>query len=124
LRGAIYDLRLDGDHERTFGELLERLVRLNRQLAPQLDIELSVEEDSLPPLSRARMAELLRILREALANVRRHSGAGRVRVAVGSLGDRLWAEVSDDGRGFDPTERPTGTGTKGMRERARALGGT
>jgi PAS domain S-box-containing protein len=123
LRSAIYDLRLDGDHERTFGELLECLVRLNRQLAPHLDVELSVEEGSIPPLSRARVAELLRILREALANVRRHSGAGRVRVAVGASGGRLWAEFSDDGRGFDPTKRPVGTGTKGMRERARALGG-
>lgn len=123
LRSAIYDLRLDGDHERTFGELLECLVRLNRQLAPQLDIELSVEEDSLPPLSRARMAELLRILREALANVRRHSGASRVRVAAGALEGGLWAEVSDDGRGFDTAEKPSGVGTKGMRERARALRG-
>jgi two-component system sensor histidine kinase DegS len=41
----------------------------------------------------------------------------------------LWAEVSDDGLGFEPAEEPSaaaatrGMGTRGMRERARLLGG-
>jgi DNA-binding NarL/FixJ family response regulator len=65
----------------------------------------------------------LRIVREALANVRRHSEARHVRVAAGASKGKLWAEVSDDGRGFDPKEAPAGMGTKGMRERAHALGG-
>ncbi len=44
-------------------------------------------------------------------------------------GKRLWAEVSDDGRGFEPAEESSaaaatrGMGTRGMRERARLLGG-
>jgi DNA-binding NarL/FixJ family response regulator len=68
--------------------------------------------------------EFLRIVREAIDNARRHSGARCVRVAVGaSGGKRLWAEVSDDGRGFDPEDAPAGMGLRGMRERARALGG-
>jgi len=33
------------------------------------------------------------------------------------------AEVSDDGRGFDPEALPPGVGTIGMRERALGLGG-
>jgi DNA-binding NarL/FixJ family response regulator len=46
-------------------------------------------------------------------------------VGVGaSEEEKLWAEVSDDGRGFDPSEvPPTGMGIRGMRERAHALGG-
>ncbi len=123
LRGAIYDLRLNEDRERTFVEMLGSLVELNRQSSPGREIELSVEEGFTPPLTRTRQVELLRIVQEALANVRRHSEARRVRVAVGASEGRLQAEVSDDGRGFDPAETLTGVGIKGMRERARALGG-
>jgi hypothetical protein len=41
-------------------------------------------------------------VQEALVNARRHSEASLVRVAVGVSEGKLWAEVSDDGRGFDP----------------------
>jgi PAS domain S-box-containing protein len=122
VRAAIYDLRLEGERESTFVELLESLVKVNRRMAPECDIRLEAKE-SFPsaPLGEED-TELLRILQEALANARRHSGASHVRVAVGVCGDKLWAEVSDDGRGFG-RETPTGIGTKGMRERVRELGG-
>ncbi len=125
LRGAIYDLRLeDEDRQQNFAEMLETIVKLARQsLPPGCKVELFVEENFALPLPRAKEAELLRIVREALANARRHSEARRVRVAAGASKGKLWAEVSDDGRGFDLKEAPSGMGTKGMRERARALGG-
>ncbi len=67
--------------------------------------------------------ELLRIVQEALANARRHSGAGRIEVVLETSRDGLRVEVSDDGRGFDPATTPEGTGIRGMRRRANALGG-
>ncbi|HKH77742.1 MAG TPA: PAS domain S-box protein, partial [Rubrobacteraceae bacterium] len=121
IRAAIFDLRLGKDGGSTFSEQLEALVELNRRYRPEREIELLVEE-GLSPTGESKHAELLRIVQEALANVRRHSEARRVWVAVGVEGGRLWAEVSDDGRGFGP-ETPAGLGTRGMRERARALGG-
>lgn len=45
--------------------------------------------------------ELIRIGREALTNVRRHAGAGRVHVTLSYLGDAVALDVADDGRGFD-----------------------
>jgi PAS domain S-box-containing protein len=122
VRAAIYDLRLEGERESTFVELLESLVKLNRRMAPECDIRLAVKE-SFPLVTLGEGdTELLRILQEALTNARRHSGASHIRVAVGVSGDKLWAEVSDDGRGFGP-ETSTGIGTKVMRERVRELGG-
>ena len=64
----------------------------------------------------------MRIVQEALANVRRHSGARRATVTLGAAGAEAWVEIGDDGRGFDPGETP-GMGFTGMRERAAALGG-
>ena len=69
--------------------------------------------------------EVLRILGEALTNACRHADARRVRVRVSGGQDGLWAEVSDDGRGFD-TARPVSPihrGIIGMRERAELLNG-
>ena len=122
LHGAIHDLRLREEREQTLIELLQWLVKLNRQSSPEREIELSIE-GLPPPLPKETQAELLRIVREALVNARRHSGARRVWIAVGTSEDKLWAEVSDDGRGFDPLEAAGGIGIVGMRERARVVGG-
>jgi PAS domain S-box-containing protein len=122
---AIYDLRLeDAGREQTLVEMLESLVDLTREGSPDCEIELSVEDGFSSTFSGERQVEVFRILREALTNVLRHSEADHVRIAAGGISEsRLWAEVEDDGRGFDPTQPTAGLGLKGMRERARALGG-
>jgi signal transduction histidine kinase len=67
--------------------------------------------------------ELIRIVREAVANAARHAGTGRVLVEVGG-GGRLRLRVADDGCGFDPAAPHAGHGIVSMRERAQALGAT
>jgi PAS domain S-box-containing protein len=129
LRGAIYDLRLEGEHDKHFPELLGVLVELHREMAPQSTIVYDVHDGVLSGPLGERGRQLLRILGEALTNVRRHSGASQVRVGVGISEDKLWAEVKDDGRGFDTaayseeTPLASGVGIRGMRKRARVLGG-
>jgi len=128
VRAAIYDLRLEEQQDRPFAELLESLVELHRTMAPDCDIRLDMGGGILSGPLGATGTELLRIVGEALTNARRHSGARHVGVAVGASEEKLWAEVSDDGRGFDPAEKPStitgGMGTRDLRERTRALGGT
>jgi PAS domain S-box-containing protein len=133
LRGAIYNLRLQGEQTKHFPELLEALVELHRGMAPHSEITLEVHDGVLEGPLGERGRQLLRILGEALTNVRRHSGARNVRVGVGITEEKLWAEVSDDGVGFDAARQqedseealsaPGGQGIRGMVERARALGG-
>jgi signal transduction histidine kinase len=133
LRGAIYDLRLQGEHDKLFPELLESLVELHRTMAPQSDITLELHDGVLSGPLGERGRQVLRILGEALTNVRRHSGAHNIRVGVGITEEKLWAEVEDDGRGFDAAQEEEDSedtlsaigrlGIRGMRERARALGG-
>ncbi len=123
LRGAIYDLRLEGHREKSFPEMLASLVQMNRRRAPGRGIQLSIHEGSRPwPLDKDGQVELLRIVQEALTNARRHSGADTISVTVEASKNGLRAEVSDNGRGFDAPET-SGMGTRTMRERARALGG-
>ncbi|GAA0223769.1 histidine kinase [Saccharothrix mutabilis subsp. mutabilis] len=93
---------------RTAGELLgfEPEVRVDGDLA---DVPADLAD-------HARAA-----LREALSNVVRHSGAGRVEIAVTRDPTRLELRVADDGCGI-----PRGVGRRGLRhleERALAAGG-
>lgn len=76
---------------------------------------------SVPRLAQAVEAAAHFVVREALANVARHSGAGRARVR-GEYGDgRLVLEVSDDGRGGADPDR--GSGLTGLADRVSVLGG-
>jgi signal transduction histidine kinase len=67
-----------------------------------------------------------RIVQESLTNVVRHAGATHATVTVAADGETLLVEVSDDGTGAPAAGNGNGTrqGIVGMRERARALGGT
>ena len=121
LRSAIYNLRRE--KERPFLESVESLVELNKQAAPEREIRLVIEEGFSVDLSTKESVELLRVLQEALANVRRHSGARNVEVGLSAEDETLVAEVTDDGRGFDPGSAGAGVGLSAMRERIEGLGG-
>jgi len=61
------------------------------------------------------------VLREAVTNVVRHSGASRCAVTLGDS----WLEVTDDGRGMVSTATgAAGQGLTGIRERLGPLGGS
>ena len=122
LRNAVNDLRLEEEQDRPFPELVEYLVQtsgLSRSLEPSSGFV--TEGFSFAPLGNSG-TEILHVIQEALTNARRHSDAPNVRVRLSSEGDELVAEISDDGRGFDPGAAP-GVGFRSMRERAAALGG-
>jgi two-component system, NarL family, sensor histidine kinase UhpB len=122
LREAIYELRLQSAREQPLVRTLFSILKLNRQMAPECAFELIVHEEFPAFVSGPAALEVARIVQEALANVRRHSGARRATITLGTAGDQAWVEVRDDGRGLGPEELP-GMGITGMRERALALGG-
>jgi signal transduction histidine kinase len=73
--------------------------------------------------------QLLRIIQEALANVRKHAQARNAWISFKLLeGNHLELIVADDGLGFEPGSVPaepsrTSFGLAGMRERVESLGG-
>ena len=88
-----------------------------------LRVELECEPD-LPLLSPRAQAESLRIMHEALTNVRRHADATVVRLRVGVENGRLALMIGDNGRGFDAEAAGRGSfGLTSMRERAALIGG-
>ena len=124
LRGAIFELRLKESLDTSFVQSLENLVDLNRRMARgAYEVDLVVGEGVPPGLPERQGRELVRIVQEALTNVRRHSGARRARVELGAEGEVLRVEVSDDGRGFDPGRSRVGVGRHSMRQRSSEIGG-
>ena len=122
LRDAIYDLRLESVGERSLIRAVESIVELNRQIGEGCEFELNVDEGFPAEISGPACVEVVRVVQEALANVRRHSGAARAVVTLGVVDGEVLVEVEDDGRGFGP-ETAHGMGLTGMRERVLALGG-
>ena len=124
LRAAIFEIRLDETLERSLASSLEALAELTRRMARgRYTVELSLGEGVAEAVPAATGKELVRIIQEALNNARRHSGARKIRVTLKLEGDGVLAEVSDDGRGFEPRSSVGGVGTNSMRDRAEALGG-
>jgi signal transduction histidine kinase len=82
-----------------------------------------VAEGEVPRLSARTEAEVLRIVQEALNNVRRHADATLVRVHLDSTNAAVRATVNDNGKGFDAAARPPDRyGLRGMAERAELIG--
>jgi signal transduction histidine kinase len=71
---------------------------------------------------------LLRIVQEALANVRKHAAASRATLTLSYLDDVVTLDVHDDGVGFDQAATVAaaggGLGLRAMAERVAALGGS
>jgi len=112
---------------RPFRETIEGEIE---SLAASTDIRATVElHGDFEALTDSQRIALIRIVQEALTNVREHSGADEVKISIRNSYDRVHAEVVDNGRGFDvertllEAARRGRLGLVGMNERVRLLGG-
>ncbi|HEX8939500.1 MAG TPA: sensor histidine kinase [Candidatus Limnocylindrales bacterium] len=127
VREAILGLRETSQPTRGFVPSLSAyLEKFSRQSGVQvrLDARLAGEPDLAP----ASEVQLIRVIQEALANVRKHAGADRAVVRVVDEDAVTTIEVEDDGHGFDLArardEDGEGYGLHTMRERMEAVGGS
>jgi signal transduction histidine kinase len=103
------------------------LAALNRRTGISTSM---VVEGSFDALTASQRIALLRVLQEALSNIRHHSGSSEVTVILREETSKgVCMEIRDDGRGFDPAavvpaeDGESGIGLVGMRARLRLLGG-
>lgn len=77
-----------------------------------------------PELPLEVQAQILRIVQEALNNVRKHAHASKVWVTLNAWHQDWVLEIGDDGVGFSPEDVPRFSqhGLRGMRERAELIG--
>ena len=110
--------------------LRDELDREARQLRERtgMDVQVSVDGD-LGGMTPSQRIVVLRVVEEALTNVREHSGATTVHIALRREPSLIHLTIEDDGNGFDvrrATRRASRNGRLGlvsMTERVRLLGG-
>jgi PAS domain S-box-containing protein len=94
----------------------------------KVDLDLALGEERVP---QSLETALFRIVQESLTNIYRHSGGSSATVHGRRQGNMVSLEISDNGKGI-PAELLAslngpgggmGVGLRGMRERARQLGG-
>jgi two-component system sensor histidine kinase DegS len=95
---------------------------------PPAEFELQTQQ-TVPNLPTPVRLALIRILQEALLNVRKHAAARKITVTLAFDEHKLHLTVADDGQGFSASElrsRPPergGAGLTSMHARALGLGG-
>lgn len=95
------------EFESASGLRVERMVQpLTRKVSPEVQ------------------AQLIRIVQEALSNIRKHARANQAWLKLREWQEMLMLEVGDDGQGFDAEDVPEVSrhGLRGMRERAEMIG--
>lgn len=126
VREAILGLHEAGRSDRA---LLESLRAYARKYAQQSGISTTVDsavDDELNLEPRSEV-QVIRVIQEALTNVRKHSGARQATVRLSGTPEVATFVVEDDGRGFDPdvvSAERDGFGLHSMRERMRLVDGS
>jgi signal transduction histidine kinase len=100
-------------------DLRRQAEEFSRLYGIRVEISTIGTEGMVSPQQREVVAQ---VVREALTNVRRHSGSTICRVKLGFAARPFLIEISDEGRGFGGAVRG-GYGLMGMRERAAGIGG-
>ncbi len=112
-----------------WGDVLTEAQTYAKRLTAAHGIELDWHQSGLLPAEPDHRVQeiisLMRVLKEAVNNLVRHSEAGHARVHIAFRTRLLGVVIKDDGRGFDPEHaRPGARGLKNMRRRVEELGGS
>jgi two-component system sensor histidine kinase DesK len=113
-RSALSDVRATVSANREVSLSAELVGARAALRAAEIDADLPHAVDNVRPEFQPTFGY---VLREAVTNVLRHSGAKRVRVRLGDS----WLEIEDDGTA---TGVVAGNGLRGLSERLAAVGGT
>ncbi len=123
-REALVTMRASLAEDVPFADMLARNID-DFEEGSGLRVETSISMGIPATLAPRVQVELLRIISEALTNVRKHADATTVRIAAEVSDGELLITVTDNGKGFVQEEAfDQGMGLRGMHERARLIGGS
>ena len=123
VREAIVDLRTLPEPDRNFSEVLHDYINRWKE---QTGISTHVVIDGQVEIPAGAELQLVRIVQESLANVRKHAKATTATVSLARRNGTLLLTVADDGIGFNTGSRSRSDfprfGLSTMRERAESIG--
>jgi len=125
VRESIVGLRTLPGAEKTLAAVLQEYLERWQEMSG-VSTSLAIENDV--PLNPTVELQLVRIVQEALTNVRKHARASQARVEIRRRNGTVVTLIADNGVGFSNEGRARGEfpqfGLTTMRERAEGVGGT
>ncbi len=125
IRQSILSLRTARELERGLAPAIRDSAN-DFQEQNSIPVEMSLPEDGQISFPAEAEVQLVRIVQEALANVRKHSRANKVWIRLDRRDDEAVLTVEDDGIGFDLSQvegkKRRCFGLETMRERAESVG--
>ncbi|UCD99331.1 MAG: GAF domain-containing sensor histidine kinase, partial [Chloroflexota bacterium] len=122
VRQAIDGLRISPNGEGLASWVKDTCLEFEDNTGLMVDIEGFSGKENLP---LEVQLQLVRIIQEALSNVRKHACAKQAWVSYYQTNEEAIIDIRDDGRGFSPEDIPgvSRYGLQGMRERTELIGG-
>ena len=123
VRESIVGLRTLPGPKQTLGEALQEHLQRWQEMS---GVPTALAIDPAIRLLPSVELQLVRIVQEALTNIRKHAKASHASVDLRRANGSVVATITDDGVGFDPSAggRNRRFGLTTMRERAESIGGT
>ncbi len=127
IRAYIQDLRPRQLKEgETLKQGLERLLdEFRSNASASIDANLICPPNGFPSLPDKHAMALFHTCQESLANISKHANADHTTVTLWAAEERVFLEVSDNGKGFDVNKMNTtiGHGLSNMKRRIQRVGG-
>lgn len=127
VREAILGLRTAAAPEKDFLSMLREYVIRFSQMSG-IKVEMETDNVGVNPFSSRSGFQVIRIIQEALTNVRKHAGVRNASVKIRRSNEHVEITVHDNGGGFDEQRvsqvQLTKFGIQTMKERAETVGGT
>jgi signal transduction histidine kinase len=120
VRQSVSALRSDPLHNQDLPTAIQKLAdefEFSNHIKPLCQL------DATPQLSPSIATTIYRIVQEALTNISKYAQASEVKIEIHHRSTELELRITDNGRGFIPTNNTTGFGLQGMRERVLSLQG-
>lgn len=125
VRQSLYDLKVGQRLQEGFWSALKKQAQ-DFQKTTGILVQVDPLPDNQEPWTDIAAVQILRIIQESLANVRKHSGARQVLISARWQDSTVHLTVSDDGKGFRQDEHEDLSrhfGLSIMQERAESVGG-
>ncbi|NJR38349.1 MAG: sensor histidine kinase [Leptolyngbyaceae cyanobacterium CSU_1_4] len=126
VRQSVNTLRADAVAEEPLEQAIAALVK---EFGQSTGMQVSTQINLQTVLSAPMAKTIYRVVQEALTNICKHAEATSVQLNLQQVGDRIYLNIRDNGRGFQLQAKPDGFGLPGfglhsMQERITALQGS
>jgi len=121
VRGLSKKLNLDWVEETSLEEFIkQQLDKIESTGFCNTKLEL---EAHFGDLKKDEKLVLVRVIQETLNNAIKHASPEQIQIKVISSGDKKQIIIQDDGKGFDTSQKSTGSGMTNLAKRMETIGG-